>query len=172
MLLLCVLPCDPSIHSHAHSNSCCHVTNESRLTIDMIQIVSKIHTLAATYRAVNDLLQNRLKSRNVHSEIVFSLSPNNNVRSSLASSSPFRYPPFCFFRLVPPCSKFKSFFVSSFSSPYCTTYYHHFKTHITPPVPFPPIPTMSYSSRLSIRQPSYLKSNTPHRSPNPSAASV
>jgi hypothetical protein len=69
-----------------------------------MQIVSKIHTLAATYRAVNDLLQNRLKSRNVHSEIVFSLSPNNNVRSSLASSSPFRYPPFCFFRLVPPCS--------------------------------------------------------------------
>jgi len=29
---------------------------------------------------VNDLLENRLRSRNVHSEIVFSLSPNNNVR--------------------------------------------------------------------------------------------
>jgi len=47
------------------------------------QIVSKIHALAAVYRAVNDLLENRLKSRNVHSEIVFSLSPNNNVSAQL-----------------------------------------------------------------------------------------
>ena len=31
------------------------------------------------FRAVNDYENNRLKSRNVHSEIVFSLSPNNNV---------------------------------------------------------------------------------------------
>ena len=45
-----------------------------------IQILSKVHILAAAYRAVNDLLENRLRSRNVHSEIVFSLSPNNNVR--------------------------------------------------------------------------------------------
>jgi len=50
--------------------------------IDASVIVSKIHALAATYRAINDLLQNRLKSRNVHSEIVFSLSPNNNISES------------------------------------------------------------------------------------------
>jgi len=37
------------------------------------------HVLAAVFRAINDMLQSRLKSRNVHSEIVFSLSPNNNV---------------------------------------------------------------------------------------------
>jgi len=43
------------------------------------QIISKIHALSATYRAVNDFLSSRLKSRNVHSEIVYSLSPNNNV---------------------------------------------------------------------------------------------
>jgi EKC/KEOPS complex subunit CGI121/TPRKB len=92
----------PLIPSHRpHANFILSRDNEVRLMINLIQIVSKIHALAATYRAVNDLLQNRLKSRNVHSEIVFSLSPNNNVRSSLACSSPFRYPPFCFFRLFP-----------------------------------------------------------------------
>ncbi|KAK3063189.1 hypothetical protein LTR53_019018, partial [Teratosphaeriaceae sp. CCFEE 6253] len=31
------------------------------------------------FRAIYDLLQSRLKSKNVHSEIVFSLSPNNNI---------------------------------------------------------------------------------------------
>ncbi|KAN0093779.1 CGI-121 domain containing protein [Hyaloscypha variabilis] len=50
--------------------------------IDAGVIVSKIHALAAAYRAVNDLLENRLRSRNVHSEIVFSLSPNNNIAES------------------------------------------------------------------------------------------
>ncbi|KAI9684153.1 MAG: hypothetical protein M1829_003423 [Trizodia sp. TS-e1964] len=50
--------------------------------IDASVIVSTIHVLAAVYRAINDQLQNRLKSRNVHSEIVFSLSPNNNIAES------------------------------------------------------------------------------------------
>jgi len=50
--------------------------------IDASIIVSKLHALAATYRAVNDLIENRLRSRNVHSEIVFSLSPNNNIAES------------------------------------------------------------------------------------------
>ena len=45
------------------------------------QVLSVQHLLAAVFRAVNDLLHSRLKSRNVHSEIVFSLSPNNNVGS-------------------------------------------------------------------------------------------
>ena len=43
------------------------------------QIISPNHILAAVFRAVNDYLRDRLKSRNVHSEIVFALSPNNNV---------------------------------------------------------------------------------------------
>ena len=43
------------------------------------QILSKVHALAAAYRAVNDLLESRLKSCNVHSQVVCSLSPKNNV---------------------------------------------------------------------------------------------
>jgi EKC/KEOPS complex subunit CGI121/TPRKB len=42
-------------------------------------LISRNHVLAACFRAINDQLNNRLKSRNVHSEIVFSLSLNNNV---------------------------------------------------------------------------------------------
>jgi EKC/KEOPS complex subunit CGI121/TPRKB len=37
------------------------------------------HLLAAAFRAVNAADKRRLKSRNVHSEMVFSFSPNNNV---------------------------------------------------------------------------------------------
>lgn len=44
------------------------------------QIFSRAHALSAAFRAVNDYLNGRLKSRNVHSEIVYSLSPTNNVR--------------------------------------------------------------------------------------------
>ncbi|KAH9215145.1 kinase binding protein CGI-121-domain-containing protein [Leptodontidium sp. 2 PMI_412] len=50
--------------------------------IDASVILSRTHVLAAAYRAVNDMLENRLRSRNVHSEIVFSLSPNNNIAES------------------------------------------------------------------------------------------
>ena len=46
-------------------------------------VVSTTHLLAACFRAVNDLRSNRLRSRNVHSEIVFSLGINNNIASSL-----------------------------------------------------------------------------------------
>jgi hypothetical protein len=52
------------------------------------QVVSRLHALAAVYRAVNDLLGSKLRSRNVHSEIVFSFSPNNNVRLPKPSNSP------------------------------------------------------------------------------------
>ncbi|KAI9704980.1 MAG: hypothetical protein M1836_006760 [Candelina mexicana] len=50
--------------------------------IDASVIVSSTHILAAVFRAVNDMLNGRLKSRNVHSETVFSLSPNNNIAES------------------------------------------------------------------------------------------
>ncbi|CZT03006.1 related to protein cgi-121 [Rhynchosporium agropyri] len=50
--------------------------------IDATVILSKTHVLAAAYRAVNDLLENKLRSRNIHSEIVFSLSPNQNIAQS------------------------------------------------------------------------------------------
>ena len=47
--------------------------------LDASVLLSRNHVLAACFRAINDLLNDRLKSRNVHSEIVFSLSSNNNV---------------------------------------------------------------------------------------------
>ena len=47
--------------------------------IDASMILSTAHVLAAAFRALNDLMHERLKSRNVHSEIVFALSPNNNI---------------------------------------------------------------------------------------------
>ncbi|KAL9620324.1 MAG: hypothetical protein Q9160_005123 [Pyrenula sp. 1 TL-2023] len=50
--------------------------------IDASMIVSTTHLYAAAFRAINDYLQGRLKSRNVHSEIVFALSPNNNIAES------------------------------------------------------------------------------------------
>ncbi|OWP04792.1 hypothetical protein B2J93_4074 [Marssonina coronariae] len=62
--------------------------------IDARVVVSRVHVLAAAYRAINDMLENRLRSRNVHAEIVFSLSPNNNVRPLRflrATATPARY---------------------------------------------------------------------------------
>ncbi|OJJ51287.1 hypothetical protein ASPZODRAFT_127343 [Penicilliopsis zonata CBS 506.65] len=50
--------------------------------IDASVVFSRTHALVAVFRAVNDYLNNRLKSRNVHSEIVFSLSPANNIADS------------------------------------------------------------------------------------------
>jgi EKC/KEOPS complex subunit CGI121/TPRKB len=50
--------------------------------LDAAMLVSRSHVFAACLRAINDKLHNRLKSKNVHSEIVFSLSPNNNVGMS------------------------------------------------------------------------------------------
>ena len=43
------------------------------------KILSTVHALAAAYRALQDHLQGRQRSKNVHSEIVYSLNPNNNV---------------------------------------------------------------------------------------------
>ncbi|CAF9929722.1 hypothetical protein IMSHALPRED_007989 [Imshaugia aleurites] len=51
--------------------------------IDASVIISTTHVLAAVFRAANDYLNGRLKSRNVHSEIVFSLGANNNIAQSL-----------------------------------------------------------------------------------------
>lgn len=47
--------------------------------LDASVLLSRKHVLAACWRALNDSLQGRLKTRNVHSEIVFALSTNNNV---------------------------------------------------------------------------------------------
>ncbi|KAJ5174896.1 EKC/KEOPS complex subunit [Penicillium canariense] len=50
--------------------------------IDASMVLSRAHALAAVFRAVNDYMNNRLKSRNVHSEIVFSFNPTNNIAES------------------------------------------------------------------------------------------
>ncbi|KAL4763974.1 EKC/KEOPS complex subunit CGI121/TPRKB [Aspergillus foveolatus] len=50
--------------------------------IDASMILSRAHALSAVFRAISDYLNDRLKSRNVHSEIVFSFSPTNNIADS------------------------------------------------------------------------------------------
>ncbi|KAE8349270.1 kinase binding protein CGI-121-domain-containing protein [Aspergillus coremiiformis] len=50
--------------------------------IDASMILSRAHVFSAVFRAVIDYLNKRLKSRNVHSEIVFSFSPTNNIADS------------------------------------------------------------------------------------------
>lgn len=54
--------------------------------LDASVLVSRSHVLAACFRAISDSQNGRLKSRNVHSEIVFSLSPNNNVSRCFPSN--------------------------------------------------------------------------------------
>lgn len=51
--------------------------------LDASSLISRNHVLAACFRAINDQINGRLRSRNVHSEIVFSLSLNNNVSRSV-----------------------------------------------------------------------------------------
>ncbi|MCJ1404124.1 hypothetical protein MMC11_007349 [Xylographa trunciseda] len=50
--------------------------------LDASSILSPTHLHAAIFRAVTDDRAQRLKSRNVHAEIVFALSPNNNIAES------------------------------------------------------------------------------------------
>ncbi|KAJ5986266.1 hypothetical protein N7451_010631 [Penicillium sp. IBT 35674x] len=50
--------------------------------IDASMVLSRTHAITAIFRAVNDYLNNRLKSRNVHSEIVFSFLAANNIADS------------------------------------------------------------------------------------------
>ena len=51
-----------------------------------IQVLSETHLLAACFRALRDLESGRLKSKNVHSEIVFSMGGGNNVSPYLVAS--------------------------------------------------------------------------------------
>ncbi|KAF2767865.1 CGI-121-domain-containing protein [Teratosphaeria nubilosa] len=50
--------------------------------LDAEVLLSRNQVLAACFRAINDMLNGRMKSRNVHSEIVFSMSLNNNISES------------------------------------------------------------------------------------------
>lgn len=50
--------------------------------IDASSVLSRLHLLAAIYKALTVLMDGNLKTPNVHSEIVCSLSASNNVRRS------------------------------------------------------------------------------------------
>lgn len=50
--------------------------------IDATTIVSRLHVLAAVYKALSVLVDGKLKSPNVHAETVIALSASNNVRHS------------------------------------------------------------------------------------------
>lgn len=50
--------------------------------IDATTIVSRLHVLAAVYKALSVLVDGRLKSPNVHAETVIALSASNNVSLS------------------------------------------------------------------------------------------
>ncbi|CAG7921423.1 unnamed protein product [Penicillium olsonii] len=50
--------------------------------IDASMVLSRAHVIAAVFRALNDYSHSRLRSHNVHSEIVFSLNPTNNIAES------------------------------------------------------------------------------------------
>ncbi|MCJ1474097.1 hypothetical protein MMC13_002755 [Lambiella insularis] len=86
------LPPDLAIHIAL----CCELKNATWLRRQLLEgnpafeyalldasvILSPTHLHAAIFRAVNDQRAGRMKSRNVHSEIVFALSPNNNIADS------------------------------------------------------------------------------------------
>ncbi|KAF1990505.1 CGI-121-domain-containing protein [Aulographum hederae CBS 113979] len=50
--------------------------------VDAAVVLSTTQVFAAVFRAVNDMMKQRLKSRNVHSEIVHCFSGNNNIATS------------------------------------------------------------------------------------------
>ncbi|CAK4034357.1 EKC KEOPS complex subunit [Lecanosticta acicola] len=50
--------------------------------LDASVLLSRNHVFSACFRAINDMINHRMKSRNVHSEIVFAMSPNNNIAES------------------------------------------------------------------------------------------
>lgn len=50
--------------------------------IDATAIVSRVHVLAAVYKALSVLVDGKLKSPNVHAETVIALSASNNVSPS------------------------------------------------------------------------------------------
>ena len=72
--------------------------------LDASTIISRNHVFAACFRAINDQINGRMKSRNVHSEVVFSLSPNNNVSGTRFSALLFHSSrcPFAFSDLKTP----------------------------------------------------------------------
>ncbi|KAK4226659.1 kinase binding protein CGI-121-domain-containing protein [Podospora fimiseda] len=47
--------------------------------LDASSIISRIHLLAAIFNAINTQTNDALKTPNVHSEVVLSLSPSNNI---------------------------------------------------------------------------------------------
>lgn len=60
--------------------------------VDASTVASRFHLLSAVYRAVTAELAGSMRTPNVHSEIVSSLSSNNNVGDFFFISSPHLLP--------------------------------------------------------------------------------
>lgn len=62
--------------------------------IDASTIVSRVHLLAAVYKALSILLDGKLRSPNVHAETVIALSASNNVGPRSLSINGLASPPY------------------------------------------------------------------------------
>lgn len=60
--------------------------------IDASTIVSRVHLLAAVYKALSVLVDGKLKAPNVHAEMVIALSVSNNVRLIPSPTPPLPLP--------------------------------------------------------------------------------
>lgn len=70
--------------------------------LDARSLLSRTHVLAGAFQALrNALVGHKVRTRNVHSEIVFCLGGNNNVGGGTGISLPSSYlPPFLLFLLL------------------------------------------------------------------------
>ncbi|KAL1866240.1 hypothetical protein VTK73DRAFT_4855 [Phialemonium thermophilum] len=62
-----------------HSQLLARNTEFEYAFIDAASVVSRFHVLSAVFKALTVLLDGTLKTPNVHSEVVCSLSPSNNI---------------------------------------------------------------------------------------------
>ncbi|RKF55189.1 EKC/KEOPS complex subunit cgi121 [Erysiphe neolycopersici] len=53
--------------------------------LDARVILSSVHLLSACFRAIHCNINNRLRTRNIHSEVVYALSPRNNITTAFVN---------------------------------------------------------------------------------------
>lgn len=66
--------------SHLQSQLVARNADYEYAFIDPSSVLSRLQLIGAVYKALSVLLDGNIKTPNVHSEIVCSLSPSNNVR--------------------------------------------------------------------------------------------
>ncbi|KAI6250746.1 hypothetical protein HI914_00061 [Erysiphe necator] len=97
MVILHTITLEHTLPSHSvHVSLFCNIKNASFLLeqlrlgnvhyeyafIDAQVILSSVHLFSACFRAISCQITNKLKTRNIHSEVVFSLSPRNNIATA------------------------------------------------------------------------------------------